>query len=1081
MRITNTAIGLFIILLMGLFIFAGFEHGALADDGTDSTIGARYPSLSPDGNLIAFAYLGDVWVAPAEGGTAKRLTVHAAFDGPSCWSPDGNWIAFSSTREHNTDVFVVPSSGGTPTRLTFHSASDQVASWSPDGESILFNSFREYNAPVWAAMLFSVPRDGGLPTRVIDCSGYSGVISPDETTLAFVRGNIPWWRRGYRGSADRDLWLKPLDGSPAKRLTDFDGTDDCPMWSPDGEKLYFLSDRGDVTNVWVKTIEEGEATQATQVTHFDSDGLVHARIARDGSRLVCELDGQIYTVDPATGESSKVAIEAPSDIKQNNIERRTYEREATEMALSKDAKQIAFVIRGEVFARRVSGKGRKITMRLTDTPARESDVCWSPDGKKLAFCSDRNGNSDIFVMTSTDKKEKRLSVSRHRKTKSLLASPEEEYSPVWSPDGKQIAYLKGRGELWVADTAGKNAKRLSEGPLIRSIAWSPDSGWLAFSRMCEEWQSEVFVVASDGGEQHNITKDPAWDYGPVWDKDGKRIAFLSNRNSLGSNSGKQEIWQVFLTKKAEEKFRKRRAGDIEEKAKKRKTTRKKPSVFKRMLGVFKRKKKIEKPKLPIEFENIEKRAIKVGSNSGNCWAMSLAPDGKNYVFASNAMGNRDLYIVDEFGRSSRQLTFDGAGAIQTVWGPKSKKFYVLSRGGSIRTGTPSAMSTYIPFSAEMTIDHKAERAQMFDEVWSAFNTYFYDSKFHAVDWAKMREKYRPLLKTVTTSEEFQIVLTQMLGELRASHIGVWSPRDPDFEETGHLGLRFDAGWKKRGLRIANVVPDGPCDRPGSKLKKGDVIRTIDGVDVGSDSNPFAILRGKVDKKVDLEVQRKGRRKRELVTVTALPFWAIGDKVYRSWVEARKQMVEKWSDGKVGYIHVRRMNRKSYKEFLSELVKATPDKKALIVDVRYNSGGNLHDQLLSVLGRDTYFYFEDRDKTTKVMQPRFNWRKPVAVLINEYSHSDAETFPYGFRKLGLGKLIGVPTSGGVIYITGWKQLLDGTHFIVPQWGAYALEGETLEGMGIRPDIEVENAPEQDFSMTSDDQLKKAVESLLEDTE
>jgi len=349
---------------------------------------------------------------------------------------------------------------------------------------------------------------------------------------------------------------------------------------------------------------------------------------------------------------------------------------------------------------------------------------------------------------------------------------------------------------------------------------------------------------------------------------------------------------------------------------------------------------------------------------------------------------------------------------------------------------------------------------------------------HGVDWAKVKEKYLPMLGSVATPGGFRLVLVQMIGDLRSSHTWVWSPRDPKYEPTGQLGLRFDANWRGRGLRVSRVVPDGPSDLPGSEIGVGDVILAIDGVEVDSKKNPFALLRGKVDERIDLEVLKGGRGRPMLVTVKAWSSRAITDKVYLSWVKSRKALVKKLSGGRVGYTHIRWMAQSSYEEFLKELTHEMTDKEALIVDVRFNSGGNLHDELLSVLGRDVYFYFEDRDKSLKVMQPRFNWRKPVVALINEYSHSDAEVFPYSFRKLGIGKLVGVPTSGGVIFVSGGVSLLDGTFVLIPQWGAYTLTGEELEGRGVKPDIYVENPPEQDFSMTSDDQLKRAVEALLE---
>jgi len=1083
MRSVKAASISFSILCLVALCNFGLGQDVAADEATDSVIGARFPSISPGGETIAFTCLGDIWTVPVEGGRATRLTVHSKFDGRSSWSPDGKWLAFSSNREYNTDIFVMPSSGGVPTRLTFHGGRDGLYSWAPDGKSILFYSRREFNTPVSAGSIFAVSPDGGLPTRLIDCSGSYGVLSPDGRTLAFVRGSIPWWRRGYRGSADREIWLKSLDGTPALQFTDFEGTDTDPMWSPDGSELYFLSDREGVTNVWVRPIDGGEARM---VSNFATDGLIHAYIALNGSKIVCELDGEIYAVDPETGEHHKVPIHAPSDLKHNQVELKTFSRKASEFALSPNGKEIAFVVRGEIFAMKSSKAKRWI--RLTETAAREDGIAWGPKGKKLAFCSDRNGNRDIFVMRSSDAKEKQLSRSRHRKVTSLAATDEAEYAPVWSPDGKKVAYLTGRGDLWVMDSKGKNNKLLAEGPFIGDVSWGPKGAWLVFRKMCSGWQSDIFIVSDDGGEQHNITKNPAWDHNPRLSKDGKKIVFLSNRSSMWQRSGQHDVWHVFLTKKDEEQYLARRDGDVEEKAtKKSKKDRKaaaKRKTKKKFWDFLRRKKKPEKKEkrdLQIDFEDIHLRAMKVSRTQGSASALSVSPDGKTYAFGSDAFGKSDVYLVDEFGKKSKRLTSSELNPEQILWGPKSKEMFILNRGGAITKASVSGITKPVPFVAKMKIDHKAERLQMFNEAWRAIETHFYDKELHGVDWAAVKAKYLPLLETVATQEEFVILLSQMVGELRASHTAVWPPRDPNYEETGQLGLRFDAKWKGRGLRVSKVVPDGPSNLPGSEIAVGDVILSMDGVQVDRMSNPFGLLKGKVDEMVDLEVLRGGRGKPRLITVKAWSWRNISDKVYLAWVESRKALVSKFSDGKVGYTHIRSMSRRSYKEFLRDLTHEMDDKEALIVDVRYNGGGNLHDQLLSVLGRDVYFYFEDRDKAMKVMQPRFTWRKPVAVLINEFSHSDAEVFPYSFRELGIGKLIGVPTSGGVIFVSGGVRLLDGTFCMVPQWGAYTLEGKELEGVGVKPDIHVENPPEQDFSMTSDDQLKTAVEELLREVE
>jgi len=1014
----------------------------------------RFPAFSPDGKQIAFSYMGDIWVAPAEGGNAIRLTVHPAHDIRPRFSPDGKWIAFNSNREGNYDIFLMPATGGRPKRLTYHSANDILGDWSPDGRWIVFSSNRDHRF----AQIYLLEVETGYVRRLTsdETSLHSPTFSPDGRYIVFCRGGTSWWRKGYRGSANSEIWRLPITingdrittGKP-ERLTYYEGNDWFPMVSPDGT-LYFVSDRTGVFNIWRMplsgTRDKGQWTgkaKVEQVTNH-ADRVLYPNLSRDGRFIVYEHDFSLWVVPTKGGKPKRLTIFAPSDEPQNRLQRLTLTSQATQFALSPDGKQVAFVVRGEIFVVNVERGGE--AKRITDHPYRDFDIDWSPDGRKLAFISERDGNREVYIVDV-----------RTRELRRLTNTPDAaESNPEWSPTGNYVAFVRGpfgRQLCWVDVNTGEE-KVVVEGPFIGEFAWSPDGRWICFNRRDPANNvTDLYIVPWNGGEPVNVTRMPYWNGSIVWTKDGKNIVFRSNRTD-----NNVDIY-VLPLERPKEKLDEE-GSESEKKSQERKEGEKKL------------------PEVKIDFTDIHKRIRRLTTTVFNEGSFAVSPDSKTVVFVATPVDQPEIWSVPLEGGSLTRLA-SGVSASQLQFSPDGNRIYFLSTGGTIRYLTrPAGSLGSVNFTARLTVDRVVELQHMFDEGWRLLKEQFYDEKMHGVDWDAMREKYRPLIEHVAAKEDFYALVSMMLGELNASHLGIGGSTVSG-PETAYLGVWFDPEHRGPGVKISAVLKNSPADKDESRLNVGEFILAIDGVEVSNNEQIWDVLADKAGRVVELLVSDKPTKEgARTVKIKPINRGQWSNLLYEDWVEKRKRMVEEWSNGRIGYIHIQAMSqselRKFEREFYAEVVGK---KEALIIDVRFNGGGRIHDELLTILKRRLYALEQYRG-TPPFTQPFQVWQKPTVVLINEFSASDAEIFPKAFRDLGLGKLVGVPTYGGVIG-TYNVTLIDGTTFFrVPVTGWRTLDGVNLENYGVKPDILVEHSPE-DNANENDLQLRAAVDLLLKE--
>ncbi len=1007
----------------------------------DAAWGIRFPSPSPDGRNISFSYYGDIWIVPAHGGKAERLTVSEGYESVSSWSPDGAWIAFQTDRWGSSDICIMPVDGSKPPkRLTYYSTSDALQGWTPDSKYVVFASIR--HTPRYA--LYRVSINGGLPEMITDFTAWNSHFLQDGKTFFFTRRGARWWRRKYRGGADSEIWKKTLPDGQSMRITNSPGRDAYPLYSMVDNKLYFLSNRGAhlANNLWRM---DPDGTGAEQLT-FEAEDIHFPSISKDGTLIAYELFGHLYTYDVESGVKKKTPITTTEDFKENLSSFVSFSGDVSECALSPKEDEIAFVVHGEIFIMQLKEHTEtgKVT-RITHTPYVEKDISWHPEKEMLIFSSMEDGDMDVYTIEPASE-EKLYEELIFRKVK-VLDSPETDVKPRFSPDGQKIAYFKHQRTLFVMDKNGENSIQLCDDNDVLWIDWAPDSRWITFSRTVLGWREDIFVVPVDGSEAPiNISNHPNDDYKPMWSSDGRRIAYAS-RNATG------DLWlkYIFLYTEDEEK-------DEEYWESAQQDSSETPAA------------------VTIDFEDIEERTHTVTKVSGYYYRWTQSPDGKQFAVHSVTQDEHDVWTIDWRGKELKRITHNNVNPKQ-FFISKNKKilFYLTERGNVLHADIASAKSIPHSFAVEIEIDTYEERKQVFNQAWWALQDGFYDSDFHGVDWQAMYDKYKDFALQMRTIQGFHSVISQMMGELNASHLSIWK-RGRGSETTGALGIVPDTDHTGKGIRIRTIIPDTPASEQRVNLLPGDIITAINGVEIKEGDNFYANMRNLNDKEIMLTVRSNGGERSIKIKPTTP--WSILNQIDKNWVKANRDFVHKTSDSRLGYVYIASMGDRNLKQFMTDLYKEM-DKDGLIIDIRYNGGGHIHDELLTILRRtEPYAYSIGRDEE-KQYSSHFRYDKPTIVLINESCYSDAEIFPAAFKELGLGKLIGVPTFGAVIG-TNNINLLDGSRFRIPGTGWYRMSGKNLENIPVEPDIYVENSPEMD-GKSNDNQLRKAIEILLEEAE
>lgn len=1041
----------------------------------------RHPAPSPDGSVIAFSWQGDLWLVPAAGGDARRITAHPADERHPVWSRDGRLIAFASDRHGNPDVFVMPADGSeAPRRLTFASVADTPQDFSADGSAVLFASDRARGIR-WMPQLWKVPVTGGTPAMVGPAFAQQAAVGPDGETLLMVRGATKWTRRGYRGAADRDLWLATGDGD-YHQLTDFDGDDDNPSWV-DPHSAVFLSSRDGRKNVYRLDLVTGDARALT--AHSGSD-VRFPRAAADGSIVAYEFEDAIWVVAADGGEPRRLDIQVPADRLVNPVERRVDSDGASDLTVSPDGKLAAFIVHGDLFVTDVVSKeeleiAEPPTVRVTDTPERELAPVWSPDGSTILFASARNGQLDLFTVTRSDD-ETAWTDTFEFSVEPFAVGPEPEHSPRYSPDGERVAFVRGRGDLVVRPVSGGDEIVLDRNFYEPELRWSPDGRWIAFSSEDQHANSEIYIVAADGGERYNVSRHPDFDVSPRWTPDGRRLLWASPRH--GDDF---DVWGVWLTEADHQRtpaewLRVWAAAD--------KPADDGESNDDKDDGDEAEDDAPELPEVVIDFDRLWQRPRLLTSLTGDEYPMAAGPDGKRIVFTAEVDDESDLYSIRFDGEDLKRLTDSDVEPQSVELVDDTTLFFLDGKGTIRRIALDGAAGDPVPFTARYAVDRRVERAVVVDEVWTALDHHFYDPEFHGVDWQAVRETYRPWALAASSDADFADVLNLMLGELNASHMGYY-PRGRGAvapgDQTGWLGVVVDPAAGGPGLLVAEVLPDSPAAEAAVAIAPGERLLRVNGVELGPGANLHEPLVDTIDQRVLATVLATDGSERQVV-LRPVGFGTLEELRYREWVRQRRDLVEDWSDGRLGYLHIQGMDRPSFEEFERDLFAAADGKEGLIIDVRSNGGGWTTDYLMAVLMVQRHAHTvprggdpEVRSYPTAERLPVTAFTRPAAALCNEDSYSNAEIFSWAFQTLDRGPLVGSPTFGAVIS-TGGTRLLNGAWVRLPGRGWFvAGKGVNMELNGAQPDVVVWQPPAEDSSATEDTQLAEAVRVRLDGIE
>ena len=1087
------------LLSLAALIFAAVSAQAV------TPLWLRDVKISPDGSRIAFCYKGDIYTVPVSGGTAVRLTTQDSYEAVPVWSPDGSQIAFASDRYGNSDVFVMPSTGGSATRLTFNSAAEIPSAFTPDGRQVLFSACIQ--DPAESALfpssslseLYAVPVKGGKTIQVLGTPAEMVCYSPQGDFFLYQdrKGVEDEWRKHHISSITRDVWRYDVATGRHTNLTARAGEDRNPVLSADGRTVWCISEppatkdghpvpEGWKTslNVYSFPLDNPKAMKA--VTSFTTHPVRF--LSRGGNTLCFTWDGEIYTLPVTGGTPAKVAIDITRD-DENKPERLTLSSGATSAAVSPDGKQVAFIVRGEVF---VTSVEYATTKRITSTAAAERGVDFGKDNRSIVYASERDGVAQLYRARIVRSEDPNFPNATLIEEEALLPDLSVDRSyPTFSPDGKELAFIEDRTRLMVANLETKTVRQVTDGSSWYSRSggfsyeWSPDGKWftLTYTPNGHDPYYSIGLVSSQGGDIIDLTGSGYMAGNPRFVLDGNAVLFQSDRygmRSHGSWGSQEDVFLCFLNQDAYDRYRLSKEDyellkEVEKKAKD--TPAKEDAKDKK--GKSAKKKSSSKDKdeaakeepakaVVVEPEGIQDRIVRLTVNSSNMGDAILTKDGETLYYLASFEGGMDLWKMDLRKRETK-LVSKGAGGGSFTTDGEGKTIFLL--GSSMKKMDGDSFKP-ITYSAEMKLDHAAEREYMFNYVYREEQQRFYTADMHGVDWDAYTAAYRRFLPHINNNYDFAEMLSEWLGELNVSHTGGRYRPNLSTEGTASLGLLYDLTYTGEGLRVAEVVKDGPFDHANLSLAAGDIITHIDGQLITDEQDISLLLMGRARKKTLVSVRGKAD-----MTVLPVSSGTMSDLLYRRWVHGRAAEVERLSGGRLGYVHIESMNDGSFRTIYNDILGKYNKCEGIVIDTRFNGGGRLHEDIEVLFSGEKYLTQVVRGAESCDMPSR-RWNKPSIMIQCESNYSNAHGTPWVYSYKHIGRLVGAPVPGTMTSVN-WVTLQDPTLiFGIPVTGYRTAEGYYLENHQLEPDFYVLNDPAT-VVKGDDAQLRTAVEQLLKE--